>query len=147
MTGVFCEHLLAGEHCSSEHLILGGRTVKFKANSVRVRTTCVFFIKNQKETSKNIRNAISTQGYCTNFLLFYAVENLIKKKSSLIKYFNFVACEPVSSVSIVTGYRLGERGSMPDRIRGFFLYRLRPDRLWGPPSLLYIGYSGLFPRG
>jgi hypothetical protein len=24
---------------------------------------------------------------------------------------------------------------------------LRPDRLWGPPSLLFNGYRRLFPRG
>jgi hypothetical protein len=29
--------------------------------------------------------------------------------------------------------------------KGFFLYRLRPDRSWGPPSLLYNGYRGPFP--
>jgi hypothetical protein len=42
-------------------------------------------------------------------------------------------------VSIVTAYGLGCRGSIPDRGRGFLLYPLRPDRLWGPPSLLYRG--------
>jgi hypothetical protein len=52
--------------------------------------------------------------------------------------------EPVSSVSTVSDYGLDGRGSIPDRGRGFFLYPLRPDRLWGPPSLLY---RGLFVRG
>jgi hypothetical protein len=33
----------------------------------------------------------------------------------------------------VTAYGLGDRVSIPRR--GFFLYPLRPDRLWGPPSL------------
>jgi hypothetical protein len=28
-----------------------------------------------------------------------------------------------------------------------FLYPLCPDRLWGPPSLLYNGYRGSFPQG
>jgi hypothetical protein len=23
----------------------------------------------------------------------------------------------------------------------------QPDRLWGPPSFIYIAYGGLFPRG
>jgi hypothetical protein len=32
-----------------------------------------------------------------------------------------VKCEPGSSVSIVTGYELGDRGSIPDRGRGFSL--------------------------
>jgi hypothetical protein len=41
-----------------------------------------------------------------------------------------------SSVSIVSDCWLDGPGSIPDRRRGFFLYPLRPDRLWGPPSLL-----------
>jgi hypothetical protein len=32
-------------------------------------------------------------------------------------------------------------------IRGFFFRSLRPDRLWGLPSLLSNGYRGSFPRG
>jgi len=47
-----------------------------------------------------------------------------------------------SSVGIELGYRMGDRGSR---------FRLpagaRPDRFWGPPSLLSNGYQGLFPRG
>jgi hypothetical protein len=50
-----------------------------------------------------------------------------------------------SSVSIVSDYGLDDRGSIPDRGRGFFLpLAFRPDRLWGPPSLLYNGYRGSF---
>jgi hypothetical protein len=52
-----------------------------------------------------------------------------------------------SSVSIVSDYGLDDRGSIPDRARGFPLQTLRPDRLWGPPSLLSNGYRGSFPRG
>jgi hypothetical protein len=47
-----------------------------------------------------------------------------------------------SSVSIVSDYRLDDRGSIPDRSRGFLLQPLRPDQLWGPQSLLYNGYRG-----
>jgi hypothetical protein len=44
----------------------------------------------------------------------------------------------VSSGSIVSDYGLD---------KGLFLYHLCPDRLWGPPGLLYNGYRGSFPRG
>jgi hypothetical protein len=55
-----------------------------------------------------------------------------------------------SSLSIVSGYELDDRATavrFPAEAKGFFLYPLCPDRLWGPPSLLYNGYRGYFHRG
>jgi hypothetical protein len=49
-----------------------------------------------------------------------------------------------SSVSIVSDYRLDDQGSILGRGKGFFLYSLCPDRLWGSPSLLSNGYWGSF---
>jgi hypothetical protein len=43
--------------------------------------------------------------------------------------------------------RPGDRGSIPGRGKGFFLYPLCSDRLWGLPSLLSNEYRGSFPRG
>jgi hypothetical protein len=51
-----------------------------------------------------------------------------------------------SSVGIATGYELDCRGSIPGRGKRFFSPPQRPDRLWGPPSLLPNGYRGLVPR-
>ena len=48
-----------------------------------------------------------------------------------------------SSVGIVTDYGLDSPGSNPG---GGWDYPHHPDRLWGPPSLLYNGYR-VFPRG
>jgi hypothetical protein len=54
-----------------------------------------------------------------------------------------------SSVGIATGYGLDDRGvgvRVPVGSRIFSSPR-RPDRLWGPHSLLSDGYRGLFHRG
>jgi hypothetical protein len=51
-----------------------------------------------------------------------------------------------SSVGTATGYGLDDRGigvGVPVGSRIFSSPR-RPDRLWGPPSLLPNGYGGLF---
>jgi hypothetical protein len=58
--------------------------------------------------------------------------------------------EPGTSVSIVSGYGLDDRAievRFPAEAKGFFLSHLCPDRLWGPPGLLYDGYRGSFPQG
>jgi hypothetical protein len=52
-----------------------------------------------------------------------------------------------SSVGIALGYRLDDQGSIPGGCWEFFSKPLRPEQLWGPPSLLSNGYHGLFPWG
>ena len=47
-----------------------------------------------------------------------------------------------SSVGIVTRYRLDGQGI--ESRWGGEIFRTRPDRPWGPPSLLYNGYR-VFP--
>jgi hypothetical protein len=60
---------------------------------------------------------------------------------------NFI---PAHSGSIVSDYGLDDRAIEVRSLaggKGFFLYPLCPDRLWGPPSLLSNGYRGPYPRG
>ena len=49
----------------------------------------------------------------------------------------------VSSVGIATRYGLDVRESNPG---GGDIFRIRPDRPWGPPSIVYNGYRA-FPGG
>ena len=58
-----------------------------------------------------------------------------------IQCFHWIRCR-VSSVGIAARYVLDGPG-IESRWR---IFRTRPDRLWGPPSLLYNGYRG-FPEG
>jgi hypothetical protein len=57
---------------------------------------------------------------------------------------NYCLCSRDSSVGIAVGYRLDDRVSIPGTNNRFFFYfKLRPDRLCGPPSFLgYRGQSG-----
>jgi hypothetical protein len=52
-----------------------------------------------------------------------------------------------SSVSIATRYGLDGLGSIIGKENIFASTPQRPDRLWGPSSLLSIGYRGHFPGG
>jgi hypothetical protein len=52
-----------------------------------------------------------------------------------------------SSVGIVTGYGLDDRGLNPDGGWEFFSSPPCLDRLWGPPNFLSKGYGGAFPGG
>jgi hypothetical protein len=48
-----------------------------------------------------------------------------------------------SAVDIATGYVLDGRVSILGRGKRFLSTIQRPDRLWGPPSLLSNGYLGV----
>jgi hypothetical protein len=50
-----------------------------------------------------------------------------------------------SSVDIVKGYGLDGRDSIPGKGKIFFFTPHRPDRLWGPPSLVSNGDREFFP--
>ena len=55
----------------------------------------------------------------------------------------YIERERERAVDIATPYGLDDRGSNPDGCKSF---RTRPDRPWGPPSLLYNGYC-VHPEG
>jgi hypothetical protein len=67
------------------------------------------------------------------------------QKGIILKEPVFISYSQNSSVGIVTGYGLDDRGSIPGGGYEFFSSTPCPDRLWGPPSLLSNGYWELFP--
>ena len=48
----------------------------------------------------------------------------------------------LNCVHCATGWAVA--GSIPGRGKHFFYISVRPERLWGPPSLLFNGYLGSF---
>jgi hypothetical protein len=52
----------------------------------------------------------------------------------------------IAQVSIVSDYRLDNWDLIPNKGKGFFLYPLCPDQLWGSPPVP-TGAGGPFPRG
>jgi hypothetical protein len=88
--------------------------------------------------------------YICNTLISNPLKNLSKLfvKIYVINYWKLIRSQD-SAVSIATGYGLDEQGigiRVPVGPRIFSTPR-RPDRLWGPPSLLSNRYWGLLPRG
>ena len=59
----------------------------------------------------------------------------LKPEISAVLYLRW--CGPGSSVGIATGYGLDGPGSISG---GGEIFRTCPNRLWGPPNLLYNGY-------
>jgi hypothetical protein len=78
---------------------------------------------------------------CILFLCLFSIVYIITDKRKL-KSQHYFFSRPGSSVGIATGYGLDGPGIES----GAEIFRTRPDRPWGPPSLLYIGYR-VFPGG
>jgi hypothetical protein len=71
------------------------------------------------------------------------VRSRTKATESLLLMLLLLLCGPGSVVGITTGYGMDGPGI---ESRGGEIFRTRPDRPWGPPSLLYNGYR-VFPGG
>jgi hypothetical protein len=69
--------------------------------------------------------------------------------SHIVTVENFKPCisEFISSVGLMTGYRLNGFGSIPGRGKRFFYAPQRSDLIYGSPSLLWSGYRRSFPQG
>jgi hypothetical protein len=65
---------------------------------------------------------------------------------SLISLFRLFVRNRDSSDNMTTGYGLDGRGSTTGWGKNILSIPQRPDRFWGPSSLLPNGYRELFPR-
>jgi hypothetical protein len=86
---------------------------------------------------------------CLNVLRnVYLRHSQVKTYTNYFLFNDAISCvgNRDSAVGIAGGYGLDDRGvrvRVPEGSRIFCSPR-RPDRLWGPPSLLYNGYRGSF---
>jgi hypothetical protein len=65
----------------------------------------------------------------TLFLTLNEKHGLWLSENKILKHIFRPSRSGVNSVSVVSDYGLDDRGSIPDRGRGFFLLSLRPDQL------------------
>jgi hypothetical protein len=85
----------------------------------------------------SVSNSSKESGYQLKYLI-----TLNYKRSLWIRSWDCV-------VGIATSYELNYRdfGVRVDVGSKMFYSPEGPDQLWDPPSLLYKGYRGLYPRG
>jgi hypothetical protein len=91
----------------------------------------------------NYRNYTIMKIFLQNFIRI-----MLKDKLNVVTFLLWERSRE-SSVGIATDYGMDHRGVGVRVPAGSIIFSspLRPDRLWGPPSLLPNGYRELFPRG
>jgi hypothetical protein len=107
-----------------------------------------------------LQNTVTTSTFLTTFTFCRLRSKTVQYDSNcivncslfsigadIIYDFIYITGAAVAQSVLVSDYGLGDQGSIPDRGREFFFQPLRPDRLWGPPSLLSNGYRGPIPLG
>ena len=85
-----------------------------------------------------------------HYFLFFVVTCLLVLQLSQIFGFIINSTTQDSSVSIMTRLQDAQPrnlGSIAGKGYGFFSFPKRPDRLWGPHSLLFDRNRGLFRQG
>jgi hypothetical protein len=75
-------------------------------------------------------------------LLMEAVPTLHDATSQKATIFILAAVRTLNPVNV---NNFLDQVRSPAEARGFFLWPVCPDWLWGPPSYLYNGYRGTFP--
>jgi hypothetical protein len=113
-----------------------GSVMYLRLNFVLTASEHVVFVsRNVRGSSLRYDNSLINKVYYTSQLQSWDLILLIKLSNSTDV-----------RTPIVRPELPGDRGSIPDRGKGFFLYPLCPDKHWRPPSLLSNGYRRSFPR-